>query len=253
MSARGYAPRAGAGADHSKSSKFNNYTFFNPDVFVSKISYNPFIIGHMRGELMKTLSLVLLALLLSTTAFAGRDRQPFTLDVLKTIQESEDAMDSFRVYLERKIKIKREDIAATNTDVNDGINRSRTRNVLSEKISRTLRGKIIDVTSDRHRNTIVFVSFDPSCVEQACAFGFGVRKDDAYLWYIPKRGMSKVTVKNRQKIFSKKWTSHNERSFGEGATHVYIEGGNKTRPTLEFKLSETDNIIRQNIRNRGWN
>ncbi|MBI2519704.1 MAG: hypothetical protein HYV97_04785 [Bdellovibrio sp.] len=187
-----------------------------------------------------------------TSNVHAKDRQIVNPEILKLVKEH-NALENFRVYTSHKIKVRRETLSSTQDNVSGGVDRITKRKILLETVSSRVKGKIIEISEDAYNNTIAFVSFDRNCIERKCAYGFGVRDQGSYLWYVPRRDMQNVQIKTRGFIFMRKWQPRNEGGF-EG--HIYM-GGQKNNsdpkfPNLEFKLSETESVIRDRIQNRGW-
>ena len=182
----------------------------------------------------------------------AKDRQIVTPEILKLVQEH-NAVENFRVYSSKKIAVRRETLSNTQDNVNDGVDRITKRKILLETVSSRVKGKIIEVGQDSYNNTIAFVSFDRNCVVKKCAYGFGVRGGGSYLWYVPRRDMQNVQIKTRGVLFMKKWLPANQ---GGLVDHVYMgvqkHSDDPKFPNLEFKLSETESVIRDRILNRGW-
>ena len=201
---------------------------------------------------MKITHLIICALALAASVVHAKDRQTVTPEILKLVQDH-NALENFRVYSEKKIAVRRETLNSTQDNINSGVDRITKRKILLETVSNRVKGKIVEVAQDSYNNTIAFVSFDRHCVERKCAYGFGVRGEGSYLWYVPRRDMQNVQVKTRGILFMKTWQPKNE---GGLADHVYIgvqkHHSDPKFPVLQFKLSETESVIRDRILNRGW-
>ncbi|HAZ13049.1 MAG: hypothetical protein A2X86_09675 [Bdellovibrionales bacterium GWA2_49_15] len=182
----------------------------------------------------------------------AKDRQIVNPEILKLVQDH-NALENFRVYTSKKIKVHRETLSSSQDNVSGGVDRITKRKILIETVSSRVKGKIIEISKDSYDNTIAFVSFDRNCTTRVCAYGFGVRDQGSFLWYVPRRDMQNVQIKTRGQLFMREWQPKNEGGF---AGHVYMGSQKGSRdpkfPNLEFKLSETESVIRDRIQNRGW-
>ena len=203
---------------------------------------------------MKKLVLAtLIASSLSPFAFAD-DRKPVDQKVLSLV-ESHSKIEDFRVYISKRVKIQRKSSQTTQAQVNAGVSLESTKKIQDEKLGHRTRGKIISKAyNNAFEADLLYVSFDKSCVEKSCSYVFS-RLDGTYkLLAVPNYGMDQLIVKSKKAVLYTTWQLRDGNLYGLGTHHTLYGGNNsyKHRPILEYKLSESDSTIRDEVRNRGW-
>jgi hypothetical protein len=127
-------------------------------------------------------------LLLSLSSTGCARRLILSPDEFQRIDKQEQATEALRVYVSKRVVVLYEaDDRDATYDVNRTINTSQDRQLLRVIISRSTMGQIID-SEDRNGAPLLWVTFNASCKEKDCAYGFVQTEDGVFrLTDVPER------------------------------------------------------------------
>jgi hypothetical protein len=205
------------------------------------------------GVFMKKIMIAILAVATLASAVQASDRMPVDKKVFDLVRNNMK-LEEFRVYISKKVKTDRESSISQQDNIGADITRESLKKLQNEKLGNDVRGKIIATeTNENFSNPLLYVSFDKACTKKSCSYIFSITEGIAKLYFVPSYGMDKIKVRSKKGLFYHKWavTKHND-----FVDHAFLSSQSDTsykhRPVLEYKLSENDATVRDEIRNRGW-
>lgn len=112
------------------------------------------------------------ALTLYLAPSARADREILSKSILSEVQKVQGGIDRVRVYVTTKVTVESEANESSQTNVGKGVERKITEKTLTETLTRRTRGKIVAVQNSGLDPYRLFVTFDPACMDERCAYRF---------------------------------------------------------------------------------
>ncbi len=186
---------------------------------------------------------------LAATSAKATDRVILTKEIMNEVQKIDKGIDKVRVYVTTKLEVEYTSKQKSDTDVDRKVTRKITEKEHTDILKRNRRGKIIANEGVQR----LWVSFDPACTTQACAYVFvnsqigHSRRPYSKEWRyslssVPSRaGYESMTVSTRGNELKNNYGVLTDDGEGDGIT-----------VSLNVKLDELREFIDETRRLPGW-
>lgn len=207
----------------------------------------------MRGLSLSTLTLGALLATLSASSGCAK-RTPLSPKELERVQ-TEAGVDPLRVYTERKLITLYDEASVDEAfNVNKTITEESDKVVDKQVTTRNTAGLILKI-DELNGKPLLFVTFDPACKDEKCAYRFVETEDQRYrLIALPEREGYNNARAYRSCVWKKRKLGTGKLASLAEANEVYLvkkNNGKILTMTLEVKKVTSDRTQTRTRRSRG--